>query len=62
MGEIINLRQVKKQRERDRKAAEAAAKRAEHGRTAAEKAGEAKTQSKLRLILDQARLDPPPRN
>ncbi len=60
MGEIINLKQVKKQRERDRKAAEAAAARALHGRPKPQKAQEAADKSRLRQLLDNARLDPEP--
>jgi hypothetical protein len=38
MGEVVNLRQVRKQRARAGKSAQAAENRARHGRTKAEKA------------------------
>jgi hypothetical protein len=60
MGEIINLRLVKKQRERAQKAAEAAAARAQHGRDKEQKAQDAGEKSRLRLLLDNARLDQDP--
>lgn len=59
MGDVINLRQARKAR--DRKAAEQAASeaRARHGRTKAEGALEKAEAEKLSRIMDQAKLDPP---
>ena len=58
MGELVNLRRVKKQRAAAAAAAEVAANRALHGRSRPEKAAEAAVQTKLRLVLDQAKIDP----
>jgi hypothetical protein len=60
MGDLVNLRQVKKQRARAAAAAEAAAKRVLHGRSKAEKAAETRAQTKTRAVLDQAKLDADP--
>ena len=58
MGEIVNLKQVKKQRARAGKAAEAAANRAKHGRTAAEKANDRREEARRQALLDGARQPP----
>lgn len=58
MGEIINLRRVRKQKARDRAEAEAAANRAKFGRTKAEKAREAKETKRLSGHLAGAELEP----
>lgn len=59
MGDVINLRQARKAR--DRKLAEQAASeaRARHGRTKAERALEKAEAEKLSRAVDQAKLDPP---
>ncbi|TVV74060.1 DUF4169 family protein [Sphingomonas solaris] len=57
MGDIINLRQARKQRARDGARVQAAANRALHGRTKAEKAAEAKDQDRQQRLLDGAAID-----
>ncbi len=57
MGEIVNLRRVKKQRERAEAEALAAENRARHGRTAAEKKAERMTEARRQAVLDGARKD-----
>lgn len=58
MGDVINLRQARKQRRRDEKNETAAANRAKFGRTAAEKANDTKIAERLRDQIDHAKLDP----
>lgn len=60
MGEVINLKQARKRLARAQREAEAAASRARHGRTAAEKQAEARQAERLRAAQDGARLDPDP--
>ena len=59
MGDVINLRQARKAR--DRRAAEQAANeaRARHGRTKAERALEKAEAEKHNRTVDQAKLDAP---
>ncbi len=57
MGDLVNLRQVKKQRAKAAKAAKAEANRLRHGRTPAQKAADRAAEEKSRAALDQARLD-----
>lgn len=57
MGEIVNLRRVKRQRARAEAAAEAAENRARHGRTGAQKAAERDSAARARASLDAKRLD-----
>ena len=59
MGEIVNLRRVKKQRARDGAAQAAAENRIRHGRTGAEKAADRMEQGRARRALDGARRDAP---
>jgi hypothetical protein len=58
MGEIVNLKQVKKRQARERAAAEAAANRARHGRTAAERANDQRAEARRQALLDGARRGP----
>ncbi len=58
MAEIVNLRRVKKQRARAGQAEQAAANRARHGRTKAEKAADALAAERRESALDQARIAP----
>ena len=62
MGEIVNLRQMKKRRERDAKAAAAAENRVRHGRTGAQKDNDRRTEERRIALLDGARSasDEPP--
>ena len=54
---VVNLRRARKARDRAAAATQAAANRALHGRTKAEKAADAATTAKLARTLDAARLD-----
>lgn len=54
MGEVIGLRTARKARDRAAREAEAAANRARHGRTRAEKATDAAEQARRNAILDGA--------
>lgn len=56
MGEIVNLRRVKRLRAREAAAVEAAEKRARHGTTRAEKIAEAKRHALAQKRLDGAAL------
>jgi hypothetical protein len=55
MADIINLRRVRKERARDKAAADAAASRAKHGRTGAEKERERVESDRQERLLDGAR-------
>lgn len=57
MAEIINLRRLKKQRIRDDAAVAAAAARACHGRTRAERQADAQRHAAQKRKLDNALLD-----
>ena len=57
MSEIINLRQVRKRAERAAQEEVAAANRAKHGQTKAEKAVSRAEAEKLRSLLDRAKRD-----
>jgi ribosomal protein S2 len=54
MGDIVNLRQVRKRAARKDREAEAAANRAKFGRTKAERASQQNEVDKLRKTLDGA--------
>ncbi|RYJ03284.1 MAG: DUF4169 family protein [Acetobacteraceae bacterium] len=58
MGEIVNLNRVKKQQARVAATAEAAANRAKHGRTAAEKANDRRAEARRQALLDGAKRPP----
>ena len=62
MGEIVNLRLLRKRRDRDEAAAQAAANRAAHGRSKAERAAQAKRQALAERRLDGAALPPSARD
>jgi hypothetical protein len=55
MAEIVNLRRVKKQRERDDAAASAKQNRVRHGRTKAERANDAREAARQQALLVTAR-------
>jgi hypothetical protein len=59
MGDIVNLRQVRKRAARKDREAEAAANRAKFGQTKAERALKQSEAEKLRNTLDGAKRDPP---
>ena len=58
MGEIVNLNRVKKQQARAAATETAAANRAKHGRTAAEKANDRRAESRRQALLDGAKRPP----
>ena len=58
MGEIVNLNRVKKRKARDAATAEAAANRAKHGRTMAEKANDRRAEARRQAALDGAKRPP----
>lgn len=57
MGDVVNLRRVRKVRQRTEAAAEADANRARHGRTRTERAAMEAAADLLRRTLDGAALD-----
>jgi hypothetical protein len=61
MGEIVNLRLARKRQDRARREAEAAANRARHGRTAAEKRLDTLESERRERAQEGARLDPEPK-
>lgn len=58
MAEIVNLNRVKKAKARAEAEKTAAANRAKHGRTKAERAKDAAEEERRRALLDGAKLDP----
>lgn len=56
MDEIVNLRRVKKQREREAKATLAAENRVRHGRTGAQKANDRRAEERREALLNGARI------
>lgn len=58
MGELVNLRQMKKRRAAAEAAAQADANRCKFGRTKAEKQSDSLARDKAQAQLDQAKLDP----
>ncbi|MFA7430460.1 MAG: DUF4169 family protein [Rhodospirillaceae bacterium] len=60
MGEVINLREVRKRRDRAAREAEAAANRARFGRTKVDKRKDADEVERARRDLDGKRLDEEP--
>ncbi len=59
MGEIVNLRQARKRREREREALAAAENRAAFGVTKAERRKTEAERDKASRTLDAHRIDPP---
>jgi hypothetical protein len=59
MGEIVNLRRVKRQRARDAAAEQAQENRVRHGRTGAQKAADALAAQRRETDAANHRLDPP---
>ncbi|MCR0984602.1 DUF4169 family protein [Roseomonas populi] len=59
MAEIVNLNRARKTRDRAAAEAKAAANRAAHGRTRAERAKDAEAKAKRDALLDGARLEKP---
>ena len=58
MGEIVNLNRARKQQASAEAATEAAANRAKHGRTAAEKANDRRAEARRQALLDGAKRPP----
>lgn len=59
MADLVNLNRARKARATAQRQAEAAANRARHGRTKAEKAGQAAEAARRQAALDGARRTPP---
>ena len=59
MAEIVNLRMARKAKDRAAKAAEAEAKRAQHGRTKGERTANALDQERTARLLDGAKRETP---
>ncbi|KAA5608219.1 DUF4169 family protein [Rhodovastum atsumiense] len=57
MGEIVNLRQVKKRLARAQQQAEAAENRIRHGRTGAQKQADRRDAERLQRAQDGARIE-----
>jgi hypothetical protein len=57
MDGIVNLNRARKARAKAEAGAAAAANRAKHGRTAAERANDARAEARRRALLDGARRD-----
>ncbi len=55
MGEIVNLNKVRKAQARQDQLADAAAIRAKHGRTKAEKANDRRAEERRKALLDGAK-------
>ena len=60
MGEIVNLRQRRRQQRREADAQAAADNRARHGRTRIERTLDAHEAAQRQALLDGARIQPPP--
>ena len=61
MGDIVNLRQVRKARDKVEKEASAAENRIRHGRSGASKAADRLAREKREALLDGARREEPGR-
>jgi hypothetical protein len=57
MAEIVNLNKARKARATAEKADQAAANRAKHGRTKAEKQADARAEARRRALLDGAKRE-----
>jgi hypothetical protein len=57
MAEIVNLNHARKAKARASREAEAAANRAKHGRTKAEKQNDRREEARRRALLDGAKRD-----
>lgn len=61
MDDVVNLRQVRKARDKTEKEAKAAENRIRHGRTGAQKAADRLAQEKREALLDGVRREEPRR-
>ena len=57
MGDVVNLKRVKKRNEREQSAMQADANRARFGRTKAERALDESSKDRASRVLDQHRID-----
>ena len=57
MGEVVNLNRTRKARAKAEAAGQAAANRAKHGRTGAEKANDRRAEARHQTLLDGARRE-----
>jgi hypothetical protein len=57
MAEIVNLNKARKARAKEEAAAKAAANRAKHGRTGADKAKDARAEARRKALLDGAKRE-----
>ena len=57
MGDVVNLKRVKKRNEREQSAKQADANRARYGRTKSERVLDEKRTSRANDLLDQHRID-----
>jgi Domain of unknown function (DUF4169) len=57
MGDVVNLKRVKKRNEREQSARQADANRARFGRTKAERAGDEHHNDRASDLLDQHKID-----
>jgi hypothetical protein len=57
MGEVVNLRMARKAKKREEAQAQAAANRALHGRTKAQKQADAKEKARAEKLLDGAKRE-----
>ena len=60
MGDVVNLNRARKARAKVGAEAKAAANRAKHGRTAAERENDARAEARRRALLDGAKRDGAP--
>ncbi|MBY0332608.1 MAG: DUF4169 family protein [Acetobacteraceae bacterium] len=58
MGDLVNLKGARKARDRVAREATAAANRAKHGRTAAERAADRQAEARRQALLDGAHIAP----
>lgn len=58
MGDLVNLRMARKAKQREEAEAQAATKRALHGRTKAQRLADAQEKARAAKLLDGARRDP----
>jgi Domain of unknown function (DUF4169) len=57
MGEVVNLNRMRKARTKAEASAQAAANRAKHGRSGAEKANDRRAEARRQALLDGARRE-----
>ncbi|GAA0608618.1 hypothetical protein GCM10009416_51770 [Craurococcus roseus] len=60
MGDVVNLNRARKARAKAETGAKAAANRAKHGRTAAERENDARAEARRRALLDGSKRDDAP--